>query len=57
MRNKAELREKIFRHLDGIVTAPTAYTLHRHGVLAFLLEKGKPVWRNSLPALKRTMAI
>jgi DNA-binding PadR family transcriptional regulator len=38
MRNKAELREKIFRHLDGIVAAPTAYSLHRHGVLAYFLE-------------------
>jgi hypothetical protein len=47
MRNKAELRDTIFRHLDGIVTAPTAYTLHQHGVLDFLLEKQEA----SLPEL------
>lgn len=39
MRNKSELRETIFRHLDGIVTAPTAYTLLSHGVLPYLLEQ------------------
>jgi hypothetical protein len=33
------LREEIFRHLDGIVTAPTAFALHEKGVLAYLLEK------------------
>ncbi|MBD1396387.1 class I SAM-dependent methyltransferase [Pontibacter sp. JH31] len=38
MRNKAELRETIFRHLDGIVTAPTAFALHQKGVLTYLLE-------------------
>jgi hypothetical protein len=32
-------REEIFRHLDGIVTAPTAFALHERGVLAYLLEK------------------
>lgn len=34
-------REEIFRHLDGLVTAPTAYALHERGVLAFLLEHGE----------------
>lgn len=33
----AELRATIFRHLDGLVTAPVAYTLHERGVLARLL--------------------
>lgn len=38
MKNKAALRDTIFRHLDGIVTAPTAYTLHQHGLLDYLLQ-------------------
>lgn len=36
---KAELRSTIFRHLDGIATAPTAYTLLERGVLEHLLEQ------------------
>lgn len=36
--DKAELRATIFRHLDGIVTAPTAYTLLERGVLDHLLK-------------------
>lgn len=36
--NKTDLRSTIFRHLDGIVTAPTAYTLLEKGVLDHLLE-------------------
>jgi SAM-dependent methyltransferase len=32
-------RADLFRHLDGIATAPTAYTLHKKGVLAYILEK------------------
>lgn len=36
--DKAALRATIFRHLDGIVTAPTAYTLLEKGVLNHLLE-------------------
>jgi len=38
MRTKSDLRSTIFRHLDGIVTAPTAYSLFKHGVLDYLLE-------------------
>lgn len=38
---KSELRAVLFRHLDGIVTAPVAYTLHEKGVLDYLLEKEK----------------
>jgi SAM-dependent methyltransferase len=38
---KAQLREEIFRHLDGIATAPTAFALHERGVLNHLLEQGK----------------
>jgi len=40
--NKAEntkLRADLFRHLDGIVTAPTAFALHQKGVLDFLLQE------------------
>lgn len=36
---KKLLRADLFRHLDGIVTAPTAYALHVKGVLDFLLKE------------------
>jgi hypothetical protein len=36
--DKERLRSTIFRHLDGIVTATTAYTLYQKGVLDYLLE-------------------
>lgn len=36
--NKEQLRGTIFRHLDGIATASTAYSLHKKGVLKFLLK-------------------
>ena len=36
--NKAQLRSTIFRHLDGIATATTALSLHKKGVLDYLLE-------------------
>ncbi|MBS2004447.1 MAG: class I SAM-dependent methyltransferase [Cyanobacteria bacterium SZAS LIN-5] len=39
--DKADLRATIFRHLDGIATAPTAYTLLERGVLEHLLEQKK----------------
>lgn len=32
-------RNDLFRHLDGIAIAPTAYELHKKGVLNYLLEK------------------
>lgn len=38
---KKQLRADLFRHLDGIVTAPTAYVLHKNGVLDFLLKNKK----------------
>lgn len=41
MRSKSDLRGTIFRHLDGIVTAPTAFSLHKHGVLDYIKEKGE----------------
>lgn len=30
-------RSELFRHLDGIVTAPSAYALHEQGVMDFLI--------------------
>ena len=36
--HKSDLRAAIFRHLDGIATAPTAYTLLERGVLKYLLD-------------------
>ncbi|NNC49336.1 MAG: class I SAM-dependent methyltransferase [Flaviramulus sp.] len=36
--NKEQLRGTIFRHLDGIATATTAYTLHKKGLLDYLLK-------------------
>ncbi|MEZ4886254.1 MAG: class I SAM-dependent methyltransferase [Chitinophagales bacterium] len=42
--NKEEinlLRADLFRHLDGIVTAPTAYALHQKGVLEYILQEQK----------------
>src|SRR5690606_23121827 len=41
MRSKSELRGTIFRQLDGRVTAPTAFSLHKHGVLELILKKGE----------------
>lgn len=39
--DKATLRTEIFRHLDGIVTAPVTWALHQKGVLDYLLEAGE----------------
>ncbi|WP_411895579.1 class I SAM-dependent methyltransferase [Winogradskyella sp. A2] len=36
--DKSKLRSTIFRHLDGIATAPSAYTLHKHNILEYLLK-------------------
>ena len=36
---KRLLRADLFRHLDGIATAPVAYALHKSGMLSALLEK------------------
>jgi len=38
---KTNLRSKLFRHLDGIVISPTAYTLKKHGVTDYLLQNKK----------------
>jgi len=36
---KSEMRSTLFLHLDGIVTAPTAFALHEQGVTNYLLLK------------------
>lgn len=36
---KSALRSRLFRHLDGIVTCPAAYTLHEKGITNYLLKK------------------
>ena len=38
--DKDELRGTLFRHLDGLVTAPTAFCLYKNGVLEHLLKEG-----------------
>ena len=37
--DKGKLRGSIFRHLDGIATATTAFALHKKGVLDYILNK------------------
>ncbi|KIA87662.1 class I SAM-dependent methyltransferase [Flavobacterium sp. AED] len=39
MIDKITLRSTIFKHLDGLVTAPVAYVLHEKGVLSYILDK------------------
>jgi SAM-dependent methyltransferase len=39
--DKVQLRGTIFRHLDGLATATTAYSLHKKGVLDYLLKNKK----------------
>jgi hypothetical protein len=36
---KIQFREELFRHLDGVVTAPTAYTLHQQNIFQILINK------------------
>ena len=38
MLDKSLLRSTIFRHLDGLATAPVAVALHKKGVLDFIFE-------------------
>ncbi|WP_274474529.1 class I SAM-dependent methyltransferase [Mangrovimonas aestuarii] len=40
-KQKGEFRSTIFRHLDGIATATTAFTLYNHSVFDYLLEHKK----------------
>lgn len=39
MTNTVSLRSTIFRHLDGLVTAPVAYSLQKSGLLDYILDK------------------
>lgn len=41
MKTSSELRSILFRHLDGITTIPVAFTLHKKGVLQYMLENKK----------------
>ena len=41
MKTKSELRGILFRHLDGIVTIPAAYSLQKKGVLEYILQQQK----------------
>ncbi len=36
---KSDLRGKLFRHLDGIVTCPAAFELHKKGITTHVLKK------------------
>ena len=36
---KSEFRGKLFRHLDGIVTCPAAFELHKKGITEYLLKQ------------------
>lgn len=49
---KKQLRSDLFRHLDGIVTAPTAYVLHQNGVLDYLLKTKKTSLQQLCQAFK-----
>jgi len=40
-KQKSSLRSRLFRHLDGIVIAPTAFTLKKHGLTDYLLQNKK----------------
>lgn len=37
---KSQYREELFRHLDGIVTAPIAYELHESEITDYILDQG-----------------
>ncbi|WP_445454573.1 class I SAM-dependent methyltransferase [Flavobacterium sp. 25HG05S-40] len=41
MRTKSELRGILFRHLDGIVTVPVAYSLYKKGILEYIMQQQK----------------
>ncbi|GAA3604043.1 class I SAM-dependent methyltransferase [Flavivirga amylovorans] len=44
--DKEQFRSTIFRHLDGIATTTTAYSLHKNGVLEYLLNNKKSSVKN-----------
>ena len=39
MIDKVILRNTIFKHLDGLVIAPVAFSLHKSGALVYILDK------------------
>lgn len=39
IKNTSQLRSTIFRHLDGLATAPVAVALNKKGVLQYLIDK------------------
>lgn len=41
MKLNSQRRDILFRHLDGITTAPTAYSLYKKGVLNYILQNQK----------------
>lgn len=41
MKTTSELRAILFRHLDGIVSAPVAFSLYKKGVLEYILQQQK----------------
>lgn len=41
MIDKSKLRSTIFRHLDGLATAPVAIALEKKGILKYILEQKK----------------
>jgi len=45
-KQKSLLRSRLFRHLDGIVIAPTAFTLKKHGLTDYLLKNKKVALNN-----------
>ena len=46
MLDKSLLRSTIFRHLDGLATAPVAIALQKKGVLDFILDTKKTTLSN-----------
>ena len=46
MIDKSKLRSKIFKHLDGLVTAPVAVSLNKKGVLQHFLDNGSDTLAN-----------
>lgn len=53
MIDNVSLRSTIFRHLDGLVTAPVAFCLYKKGVLAYILER-KEICLSELSAKFKT---
>ena len=49
---KKFLRGRLFRHLDGIVIAPSAYNLKKNGITQFLLENKKATLKDLATTFK-----